>query len=190
MMRRYFRSVALVMLAAVVGATAVGRAQSLTDVAKAEEARRKTVKRPAKVYTNDDLKPPTEAEAAAAATQAASASATSTLPAAAGPAVPAEPAEADARKTEAYWRERIMLARDTLGHDKVLVDAIQSRINALTTDFVNTSDPAQRALVETNRNTALAELDRLTRDIRVQTKLMVDTLEEARKAGVPAGWLR
>ena len=36
---------------------------------------------------------------------------------------------------------------------------MQTRINALTTDFVNRDDPAQRAVIEHDRQKALAELD-------------------------------
>jgi hypothetical protein len=161
----------------------VARAQSLADVARAEEARRKAVKQPAKVYTNEDLKPSNEPPRPATSTSSAGTAATVETP-------PAAPAAEDPKKTEKYWHERITLARTTLDHDKVLVDAVQSRINALTTDFVNTADPAQRAVIQTNKDTALAELDRLNKDIQAQTKAVSDIQEEARKASIPAGWLR
>ena len=68
---------------------------------------------------------------------------------------------------------------------------MQTRINALTTDFVNRDDPAQRAVIERNRQKALAELaqpdeERLPDD----KKAIADFEEEARRAGVPPGWLR
>jgi hypothetical protein len=176
--------------AALLASSSIAGAQSLADVARAEEARRKTVTQPAKVYTNDDLKQagnsaPPPAPAQPGATPAAGA-------ATAGSATTGQPAaSADtSTKDEKYWKDRITSAREALAHSKVLVDALQSRVNALTTDFVNTSDPAQRAVVENNRNTALAEMDRLTKEIAKQTKAITDIDEEARKASVPAGWLR
>jgi ABC-type Zn uptake system ZnuABC Zn-binding protein ZnuA len=81
-------------------------------------------------------------------------------------------------------------AQDALTHDKVLADALQSRVNALNHDFASTADPAQRAVVEQNRKTALAEMDRINSDIQKQTKAVSDIQEEARKASVPPGWLR
>ena len=180
MMRRYLMFVGL---AAMLAAPLVVRAQSLVDVARAEEARRKAIKQHAKVITNDDLKPSNEPMQAPAATPA-SPSASTPAPA------PAAATAEDPKKSEKYWRDRITLARTTLEHDKVLVDSVQSRINALATDFVNTADPAQRALVDANRRTALAELDRLNKDIAAQTKAVSDIQEEARKASIPAGWLR
>ena len=174
------------------------RAQTLADVARAEEARRKAVKQPAKVYTNDNLKrdgsevtsapvPPAPAAQPAAGVKPADSS--SAAPPKLGSPAPADDAK-DVKKDEKYWRDRITSARATLTNDKVLLDALQARVSALTTDFVNTDDPAQRAVVDTNRKTALAQMDRLTKDVDAQTKAIADIEEEARKASVPAGWLR
>ena len=166
------------------------RAQSLTDVARAEEARRKAVRAPAKVYTNDDLLRPDGTAAPPAPAPVAAASAAKPADAAAK-ADAAKPDSPDVpKKDEKYWKDRMTVARDTATHDKVLLDALQSRVNALSADFVNTSDPAQRAVVEENRKTALNEMDRLTKDLAKQTKAVEDIQEEARKAGVPPGWLR
>src|SRR5205823_3417162 len=107
-------------------------AQSLADVAKAEEARRKTVKQPAKVYTNDDLKGGTGNSVPAPSTPAAPATTAVTPDTKAGdaakPAAPA-PNPDEPKKDEKYWHDRVASARDTLAHDKVLADALQSRIN-------------------------------------------------------------
>jgi hypothetical protein len=167
-------------------------AQSLVDVARAEEARRKAVRAPAKVYTNDDLLRPEDAGSAPAPPAVpAAAGAKATDPAKAEDAKPATtPASDEPKKDEKYWKNRMTVAREAAEHDKVLLDALQSRVNALSTDFVNTSDPAQRALVEANRKTALGEIDRLTKDLEKQNKTLADTQEEARKANVPPGWLR
>ncbi len=169
----------------------VASAQSLADVARREEARRKTIKTPSKLYTNESLKSE-KAEPA----QPASA------PAASGQAVPVQPpsgqqapdekkAQApDEAKTEGYWKQRLATERDGLDRSKTFADALQSRINALTTDFVNRDDPAQRAQIETDRQKALAELDRVKKEIQDHTKAISSIQEEGRKAGVPAGWLR
>jgi hypothetical protein len=67
---------------------------------------------------------------------------------------------------------------------------MQTRINALTTDFVNRDDPAQRSVIEQNRNKSIAELGRLNTSVKDTQKAIDDLLEEARRAGVPPGWLR
>ena len=181
---------------------AVSGAQGLADVARAEEARRKTVRVPSKTYTNDDLKGDNNGATVASPAPSTAAPATSTpaaTPAQAGkPAPPAVKPDAakdaakeeEPKKDEKYWRDRITSAQQAMARNKVLVDALQSRVNALNTDFVNTDDPAQRAVVEQNRKTALAEMDRVKKDIDTRTKEITTIQEEARKANVPAGWLR
>lgn len=164
------------------------RAQSLADVAKKEEERRKAVSQPAKVYTNKDLNP---------------------VPAGSTPPPPAKDANAkdaakdskdakDAKgdgkdagtKDQKYWSEKLKALREQLDRDKTFADAIQTKINALTTDFVNRDDPVQKRAIEADRQKALAELQRLTKAIADDTKAISDLEEEARRAGVPAGWLR
>jgi hypothetical protein len=174
-------------------------AQSLAELARREEERRKAAsktrdpKAKPKVYTNDDvgnvpamLAPPADPSAPADA-QAAPADA-----AAAKAAAEAKPADKDAEvvKDQAYWGGRIKALRTQLERDRTYVEALQSRINALTNDFVNTDDPARRAVVETDRQRAIEELERLKKSIAEQQTGIADFEEEARRAGVPPGWLR
>jgi hypothetical protein len=176
----------LLMVAALVIAVAhVASAQSLGDVAKKEEQRRKTTKPAAKVYTNDTLKPdPTPSVPAT--------SATGTTPAATSPA-PAAPAPSDDsadKGDEKTWRKKIADARDALQRSQAFADALQSQLNGLTTDFVNRDDPAQRQLIANKRDAALAELERVKKEVAAQNKAISDIQEQARRAGVPAGWVR
>jgi hypothetical protein len=181
-------------------------AQNLADVAKAEEARRKTVKGQAKVYTNETLRgadggdppapPPAQPGATsgmakpAPAPDAKPTPASGANPAPAPGAKPAVPPAADAAKDEKFWRDRLTAARDALRRSQTFADALQSQINGLYTEFVNMSDPAQRALIEQKRLAAIAEQDRVKADIVKQTKALADIEDEARRANVPAGWLR
>jgi len=177
-------------------------AQSLADVARAEEARRKTAKTPAKVYTNDDLKTIGDSAAPPAPSASAPASASKPASGAAGDAKTGDPKAAEAKAAEAkktqgagqrdekFWRERITSARTSLARSKAFVEALQSQINGLYTEFVNMGDPAKRAVIEKKRLEAIAEQDRLKNDIDAQTKAITAIEEEARREGVPAGWLR
>jgi len=171
---------------------AVTSAQTLGDVAKREESRRKQVKTPSKVYTNEDLRGGAGAPSPAPATESSSPSAPQpAAPAAGAPPKDADKAAADdPKKNEAYWKDRLAKARGDLDRAKTFADALQSRINALTTDFSARSDPAQRAQIGNDRQKALAELDRVKKEIEANTKAIADIQEEARKAGVPAGWVR
>jgi hypothetical protein len=170
-------------------------AQSLADVARAEEARRKAVKGQAKVYTNETLRGPDGGEppaAPAAPPPAATPDPNAPAkPAASAPgAKPAAPSAADSTKDEKYWRDRLASARDALARSQTFAEALQSQINGLYTEFVNMSDPAQRAVIEQKRLAAIAEQDRVKADIAKYTKALAAIEDEARRANVPAGWLR
>lgn len=162
-------------------------AQSLADVARAEAARRAAVTTPGKLYTNDSLKRdseyPTAGEPAPAAEQPAA-------PAADQAKAKDAAKPADAKNDEAAWRKRIADERDALDRSRMFADALQSRINALTTDFANRDDPVQRQQIGDDRTKALAELDRVKKEIDQHVKSIADIQEEARKAGVPPGWVR
>lgn len=171
-------------------------AQSLADVARAEAARRRSITEPVKVYTNEDLKsdfttpvPPPDASAAEPASEPpsnATASEAGAQPAAGADEKDKAPGPLD----EAAWRTRITTARQELERLQMFAEALQSRINALTTDFVNRDDPAQRDLIAQDRQKALDELDRVTKEQAEQSKRIAAIEEEARKAGVPPAWLR
>ena len=164
-------------------------AQSLGDVARKEAERRKTAPDAAKVYTGDTLRPdpsgprrpaPAASEAEKPAAAAPSGSGTSE----------SESASNEPPKDEKYWRDRIQAERDALQRAEMFAEALQSRINALSTDFASRDDPAQRSELSGNRQKALAEMDRVKQEIQQHTKTIAAIQEEARRAGVPAGWVR
>jgi hypothetical protein len=172
-----------VALAAALAATA--SAQSLADLAKKEAERRKVVKSSGKVLTGDSIRPvaaPPAPPPSPAAPGSASASGS-------GATEKPKP-EVDRKAQELAWRQRIQAARDALQRSQTFAEALQSRINGLTADFTSRDDPAQRAVVANDREKALAELDRVKNDIVQQTQAIADIQEEARRAGVPPGWLR
>jgi hypothetical protein len=176
------------------------RAQSLADVARAEQARRKQIQHPARVYTNKDLvsvpqpaAPPPPPPETATATGAPSTPGAKEEKTEEAPAASAN-AGADVSKSEvrdqAYWSNHLKELTTQLDRDRVLADALQSRINALTADFSARDDPVQRSLIGTDRQKALDELDRMRRSVANDQKAIADFQEEARRADVPAGWLR
>jgi hypothetical protein len=178
------RLLSAIVLIAAVAATA--SAQSLGDLAKQEEARRKAVKTPGKILTNDTIR---SVPVPLAGTPPPSASTSSKDGDAAADKKTAKPGD-EPKATEATWKARIQGARESLQRSQSFAEALQSRINGLSADFTARDDPAQRAVVAADRQKALAELDRVKDDIVKQTKAIADIQEEARKAGVPAGWVR
>jgi len=183
-------------------------AQSLADLAKKEEERRKKLPEPAKVYTNKDLGS-TPSSSTPAAPDA-------TAPAATAPKADAadkdqekekekenekdqakdtekpktKEQDKDPKKTPEYWAKQMKSLQDEVARNETYAEALQSRINALQTDFVNRDDPAQRAVIDQNRRKSLAELDRLKKAIADGRKAISDFEEDARRAGIPPGWLR
>jgi len=177
-------------------------AQSLADVARQEEARRKEIKTPGKAYTNKDLgevplpstPPPLPSEESKDGQESKDAK-ENTPSAGSSPAAVAQDGNKDAKeppvkKDQAYWSGRMKTASTQLERDQTFADALQSRINALTADFSGRSDPAQRELIGRDRQKALGELDRLKKTIQSDKKALADLQDEARRAGVPPGWLR
>jgi hypothetical protein len=172
----------LAALALTAGASS-GFAQSLADVARKEEARRQAIKEPAKTWTNKDLGaggdvvvPPTPAPDASSSSSTTSES--------------TDPKSKEPVRDQAYWSGKMKGLRANLDRDETLLAALESRINALNTDFVNRDDPAQRSQVEINRKKALAEQASLKQQVDADKKAISDLEEEARRANAPAGWLR
>jgi hypothetical protein len=184
-------STALVLAYASLASAQSSGMRPLADVAKAEEARRKDVNKPAKVITNNDLKPDISKGIATPAVAGPAESAT-TAPANATPGAPAAAAKPDAAgaKDQAYWAGRMKDAREKQQRSQMFADSLQTRINSLTTDFVNRDDPAQKAKLEADRKAAVAELERVKKEIDAHGKAIAAIEDEARRAGVPAGWLR
>jgi len=166
------------------------KAQGLGDVARKEEERRKDIKAPAKVYTNKDLGSVPDAPSGTFSSPTASGSASTEAPKDAGSAKSDDAKDKGPTKDQAYWSGRKKDLQTKLDSDQTLADALQSRINALNTDFVNRDDPVQRAGIDRDRQKANSELDRLKKSVQDGKKALSDLDEEARKAGVPAGWLR
>ncbi len=72
----------------------------------------------------------------------------------------------------------------------MFADSLQTKINSLQTDFVNRDNRVEKEKIKQDLNTALAELERLKKEIDAQTKAIAAIEDEARRANVPSGWLR
>jgi hypothetical protein len=176
-------------------------AQSLADLARQEEARRRAIAQPARVYTNQDLvavSPPIVPSPAApvepdesVAKEQKTPGDDSAKPAGAEPgSIGATGAAANSLKTRADWSGRMQDLQTRLDRDQILADALQSRVNALTADFSARDDPAQRAAIGRDRQKALDELARMVKAVSDDRRAIADLEESARRASVPPGWLR
>lgn len=190
---------------------------SLVEAARAEQARRASIAEKSRVYTNDDLgggprlttavAPPTAVEAApadgseqvndaGAAPAPGGATAAQSLadPAAGGGIAATGPAAATgsaaAARDAAHWRGRLTAAVEAVRRAELVAAALQNRVDGLLAEFTARDDPAQRARIEQDRRDALSELERAQAEIDRLAQEVADVREEARRAGVPPGWLR
>ncbi len=141
-------------------------AQSLAEVAKKEKERRKKVDAQGKqVFTEGDIRGGVRTPAVRPSATTPQTGGTAATPE--GGETPAEP-EQDPTKTESYWRERVA------GVNKKIQD-LEAKLQSpeLTTD---TRGASRRQAAE--RDLAQARSEKQT------------IADEARKKGVPPGWLR
>ena len=161
---------------------------SLAEVARKEEARRKSAKKATKVFTNSNLATPDTPISVVSSAPMVSGN---TTPGATEPTIPGGKAEALPPKgDQAFWQGRISKARTDLTRTQMFADSLQTKINSLRTDFTNRDNRVEREKIQQDLNTALSELERLKKDIAEQQKAIAAIEDEARRANVPSGWLR
>ena len=180
------RSLLLVtMLGGLLGAAVPAAEQSLADVARNSEAARNASpgKPRARVYTNKDLPtadrlPPVPVAA-------------NTTPSAPAPAPPPSGGTLTVdTKSEAYWRDRMRPLRERLDDLRARADDTKRRAETLMRSAdqcfrlgVVCEDYTESLRLTEEHKTLVAEAARAEKEV---TALQ----EEARRAGVPPGWLR
>jgi hypothetical protein len=191
----------VVAAAAILALPEVAAAQGLGDASKKEKARRAQTKAPkAKTYTQDELAtlppvanepaPTTGEGAPPAAGTSGRSGARAVAPPATGQPLFAEEASAEpegsTRGDEALWRTRLAQAR-------ARVDRARTRHQRLAglnlVPGYEYQDESGRTVIG-----SVEQLQGLTaaakRELDAAEKALADLLEEARRAGVPPGWLR
>jgi hypothetical protein len=169
MMRKRLIGAAIALACGLIAAPAA--AQSLADVARQEEARRKTAKKAVKSFSNADLAPPEEAPTAPASAAAPATAATAAgciMSASQGKCVPAdeviaksesEPSQGDpqVKMTEGTVRQRANAARQRL-------EKARQEFNTLSTTAADPSrSPGERAAaarLASQRESMLSSIER------------------------------
>jgi hypothetical protein len=159
---------------------------SLAEVARKEEARRKTAKKATMVFTNSNLATPDSPTSVVSSAPMVSSNASSSTTEPTIPGGKVEPPKGD----QAFWQGRISQARTALTRTQMFADSLQTKINSLRTDFINRDNRVEREKIQQDLNTALAELERLKKEMDAQQKAITAIEDEARRANVPSGWLR
>jgi hypothetical protein len=183
---KHARLAATLVALTLAGSAAV--AQSLGDLARAEQERRAARGRSGKVYTDADLRPdpttpavprtvPVVATPAPASTPAAPAQENATT-AAADPDAP--------KLAEARWRARARALRSILGAAHDQVEALASRLKELDGQLQKTySAPLTREREVTAQSSAQAG-----RDLRALTEELQRFEKNAQSENVPADWIQ
>ena len=96
----------------------------------------------------------------------------------------------DALKDEAYWKARMQQLQAALDTDAIHLTAMVDRVASLTADFNASQSVSQRAVLRREREAAATEVTRLKAAVAADRTATVTAQEEARRADVPAGWLR
>ena len=152
--------------------------------------RRSRIIETSRVYTNEDLRPGPRLTTSRTVPEA------ETDPARVveEPRPPADAVESEVvpeeTRDESYWRDRIESAQERLRRARLMVAALQNRVDGLWAEFTARDDPFQRAELERNRAEALGELQATRAEIERLDDEIRAIREEARRSGVPPGWLR
>ena len=169
------------MLAACLCVVVPSADQSLADVARnAEAARNASAARPrAKVYTNKDLSAVDQVPP---------------VPASPKPPEPAPPTSdgqpAPDVKGEAYWRDRMRPLRERLDNARALADDTKRRAETLMRRADRCFQIGVVCADYTDSLRLTEEHKRLVADVEHAEHAVAALQEEARRAGVPPGWVR
>ena len=105
------------------------------------------------------------------------------------PVVAPPPVEAP-KQDETWWRERIVKARETLASDEAMAAALETRINGLRRDVVKFDDPARRAKLRQDLQQAVGDQAQLQKKLDEDRAAIAAIQEDARRQGIPPGWIR
>ena len=178
------------------------RPKSLGEVAREKKAASPAAKTPSpspepspgRVFTNEDLpaqpSPPAIASPGPAGTGRGT---VTTLPKSAEvPAPPASSGSSDAAQREAAWRGRASALRDAITAAEKSIPEIEDRIAGLRNDRNqgNVMDPNREQNRQAEITKAQAELESVRAGLERSRQALADLEEEARRNGIPPGWLR
>lgn len=96
----------------------------------------------------------------------------------------------EVKKGEQWWRDHLAKARAAVVTDQQKAIDLQNKIDLLTTQAVNRDDPAQQAKLWVDRQVALKDLEAVKAQIITDQQAILDIQAEARRQGVPPGWIR
>jgi hypothetical protein len=185
-------------LAVALGLPALATAQqSLGDLARELRAERsKAAKKPAKVYTNDDLSArPTGQGPTAAAGFSSPPPERQAFPEVRTPAQPPGGAggagvesSGDKKRTKDYWQSRFKALREELAKAEEAQQLDQDELNLLQIQAVRELNPAAKQELEAKIKDKQAALDATRAATADVQKKLQDLAEEFKESGAPEDW--
>lgn len=172
------------------GLASVAVGQDLAALARKEKARRAKVAKPARVITEDDTRSPDAPAPSKTPSPEATPSAT---PSAAAPTVDDPAAREDQER--AQWKERALAVRDAIQQAEARLALMEKESAALRSDLTQVSAAeAQDPMRLQKRDQKIAEsnqaIEAQKRAVADARKAWTQLEEDARRKGVPPGWLR
>jgi hypothetical protein len=165
-------------------------AQSLADVARQEQERRKTIATPARVYTDADVDKNAPLTTAAARPQAEPAADAQTGDGKAGDGAADKGKDQGPPKDEAGWRGRMDQAREDLARSRRLLTAMEQQLVSLGIQSSSAVLAGQKAPDPSRQNEAATEVERLRAEVAKHSEALSKLEGDARATGVPPGWVR
>jgi len=190
--------VILMLLGAGGWARAQDQATSLGDIARQLKAERaKAAKKPAKVYSNDNLpkRPPGEAMTMASGisedTEGQQPPAAGNAPSAGTVSGEASSGAASGAHGEKYYRARMAELRDRLEtHQRQLNVLQQKQSQGQTQYYTDPNKTLQQEFSRSDANKAVDDVAKMQQQIADDQKAMDDLRDQLRHEGGEAGWLR
>ena len=193
-------STARVLVAAVSSCLALPAVAQTTSGGKPAEKREKSTEKdkdkkdkkpqataPAKSYTDDDLKR-YEEERSGKADRASS----DDQPLAEDHPAPGGSEDGEGGEGRAFWAERLKAERDRIAAAETAIADLEEKIAALRNDRDPTRvmEPFRLQAIEADIAKATGELDAAKKELAQARAALEAVLQDARKRGVPNGWLR
>ena len=95
-----------------------------------------------------------------------------------------------AKQDEAFWKARMQGLTRALDEETLYLAAMESRASALAIDLNASGSLSQRIVLRREYEAALTDATRLRAAVSATQLAITTAEEEARRANVPAGWLR
>ena len=107
-----------------------------------------------------------------------------------GGAAPEETTSTGYTADEQDWRRQAAERRREVATLKTRIGAMQSEVNRLLSEILQANDPNQNMRLRAEQQQAIEQLEALKKELADAQKGVQDFEEDARRAGVPPGWLR